>query len=213
MIELNRSVRLIILQFSFSNPDLVPTILKEQELDTLESRNERKSRKGSGKMVISPTENSSLSGLLDDLKISGYELVDAFYQPRTHPKNPHITYHMVRFVFARNEYVNISDEFKKMRGKICDELQGLCEKTMWRVRAFLNPYSVDNRKDSEYHVLSINLEARKPLFLPDGQPVMMWEKNENGKRLGDAPKPIMANHKLQITDNIVRLAGIGRPTT
>ena len=205
MVAIDGSVRLVALQFSFSNINIVPEILQERELDTTADRNERKAREGSGEMVIMSTENSSLVKFLNDLEASGYELVDAFYQPRVHPKNPRILYSMVRFLFARREYVDLSDEFRKTRDVTYAELRKICEQAMWRVRAYLNPCFKDNEEVPGQHALSVNLEGRKPLFLPDGQPVVVWQKDEEGNRVGDAPLPLKPDHSLRIVDEVVQL--------
>lgn len=203
------SVRLISFQFSFSNPRIVPHSLKqlEREGETLEKRNERKEREGSGSMIIEPTENCSLVEFLDNLEEAGYEMVDAFYQSRVDPKDPcgRRMYHMMRFLFARREYVDLSDEFKKVQDTIRAELREICAQAMWRVRVFRNPFFKKGEEIPGQHALSINLEARKPLFCPDGQPVTVWQKDEDGRRVGDKPIPIKPDHCLRIKDNAVQL--------
>ena len=201
MIALDSSVRLIDVQFSFSNVNVVPAILKERELEGLDERDERKAREGSGQLVIAPTENTSLRGF----ELAGYELVDAFYQPRIHPKNPQIIYHAVRFLFARHAYAHPSEGFSRGRDAICEEFRGMCQQAMWRVRAYLNPYFEGGERVQGYYTVSINLEARKPFCSSDGKPIVVWQKDEEGNRLGDAPIPIKANHNLQIVDNVVQL--------
>ena len=207
MVTLDRTIRLVGLQFSFSNINVVPELLKELELESLEERNERKGRKSSGEMVITPTENSSLMEFLSDLEVAGYELVDAFYQPRVHPKNPRIIYHMARFLFARREHADPSEEFKGVRNAISAELLKICEQAMWRVRAYLNPFFTADEEVPGYHALSINLEGRKPVFLHDGQPVVVWQKDEEGNRVGDTPLPLRPDYhlRLRIDTNVIQL--------
>jgi hypothetical protein len=41
---------------------------------------------------------------------------------------------------------------------------------------------------------SINLEACQPLPRPDGQSVTVWQKDENGRRVGDMPIPLKADY-------------------
>jgi len=53
--------------------------------------------------------------------------------------------------------------------------------------------------------VSVNLEARQPLFRPDGQPVTVWQKDENGKRVGDAPLPLKGDYCLHIVGDAVQL--------
>jgi hypothetical protein len=205
VITLDDSVRLVSMQFSFSNINVVPTSVKKLELEMLEERNERKTYKGNGEVIIKPIENVSLVEFLDNLEV-GYELVDAFYQPRIDPKDPrgNRIYHMVRFLFARRKYVELSDEFKEVRSTIHAELRKICEQAMWRVRAFLNPFFMDDEEVLGQRALSINLEARKPLFHPDGQLVMVWQKDERGNRVGETPFPLKPDYYLRIEDNVVQ---------
>ena len=198
MVILDRTVRLVALQFSFSNPDAILTTVRRLDRETQEEHVIRKSH-SSGIMVIEPIEKCSLVELLGDLEASGYEMVDAFYKERIDAKDPRgkRSYHMVRFLFTRREFMELSDEFKKVRDAIRAELQSICETTMWRVRSFSNPFYKDGEEIPDQRAVSVNLEARTPLFRPNGQPVTVWQKDENGKRVGDAPLPLKADYYLR----------------
>lgn len=206
MVALNGTVRLVALQFSFSNPDAIPATVKRQDRETPEERVERKNH-SSGVMVIEPTEKCSLVEFLGELEAAGYEMVDAFYKERIDAKDPRgkRSYHMVRFLFARREFVDLSDEFKKVRDTIRAELRSICEAAMWRVRSFSNPFYKNGEEIPDQRAVSVNLEARQPLFRPDGQPVTVWQKDENGKRVGDAPLPLKADYSLRIVGDAVQL--------
>ena len=134
-------------------------------------------------------------------------MVDSFYKERIDAKDPRgkRSYHMVRFLFARREFVELSDEFKKVRGVIRAELQSICESAMWRVRAFSNPFYKNGEEIPDQRAVSVNLEARQPLFRPDGQPVTVWQKDADGKRVGDAPLPLKADYCLRIVGDAVQL--------
>lgn len=207
MVTLDDTVRQVALQFSFSNSAAIPASVKRLDKETTEGRVERKSR-SSGVMVIEPTKKCSLVDFFGDIEAAGYEMVDAFYQERIKGKDPHNkrrTYHMVRFVFARGEFVKLSDEFKKVRDIIRIELRSICESAMWRIRAFSNPFYKNHEEIPGQRAVSINLEARQPFLRPDGQPVTVWQKDEKGERVGDAPLPLKANCYLRIVDDNVRL--------
>lgn len=208
MIALNDSVRLIVLQFSFSNSDVIPISVKRlnQETETKEERLERKSH-SSGVMVIEPTLNCSLEKFLEEIEGSGYELVDGLYKERLDGKDLRgkRKYHMVRFVFVRSRFSEISEEFMKVRKEIRKELQAFCESAMWRVRIFRNPFYKNGEEVQEFDALSINLEARSPRFLPNGQMVTVWQKDEYGRRVGDAPLPITADHLLRVVGDTISL--------
>lgn len=206
MATLDASVRLVSLQFSFSNPEAIPAGVKQRAQETVEERVERKSRT-SGTMIMEPTENCSLVEFIGELEATGYELVDAFCKERLDAKDPRgrRTYHMVRFVFVHRAFVNSSEEFGKVRDAIRADLQEMCQTAFWRVRMFLNPFYQNNEETEGQHALSINLEARQPRFLPNGQPVMVWQKDENGRRVGNSPLPLQPNHHLRLVNNAVQL--------
>jgi len=206
VVALDGTVRLVALQFSFSNPDAIPASVKRLNLETQEERMERKNH-SSGVMVIEPTEKCSLAEFLGELEAAGYEMVDGFYKERIDAKDPRgkRTYHMVRFLFARREFVELSDEFKKVRDTIRAELLSICETAMWRVRSFSNPFYQNGEEIPDQRAVSVNLEARQPLFRPDGQPVTVWQKDENGKRVGDAPLPLKGDYCLHIVGDAVQL--------
>ncbi|MCL5006887.1 MAG: hypothetical protein M1153_01970 [Patescibacteria group bacterium] len=158
-------------------------------------------------MIIEPTEGCSLLELLGDLEVAGYELVDAFYQQRIDAKDPRgeRTYHMVRFLFASREFAEPSKWFKSIRDKLLNELRTICENALWRTRCFLNPFYENGEEVVDQRFVSVNLEVRQPLFHPDGQPVTIWKRNEEGKRVGDAPVPLTSSHRLRMVGSCVKL--------
>lgn len=204
MAELN--ARLVILQFSFSNPDVISSSVRRRGKETEEERVIRKSHSG-GAMLIAPTAKCSLVEFLGELETAGYEMVAGFYKERIDANDLRgkRTYHMVRFLFARREFAEFSAEFKKMRDVIRAELRSICEGALWRVRVFDNPYFRTGEEVPGERAVSINLEAREPLFRPDGQPIAVWPKDEWGQRIGDAPIPIRVAHRLGVEDGAIRL--------
>jgi len=215
-IALDGSVRLVVMQFSFSSAEAVPASVRARQSETLAEREMRKSRAG-GLMVIQPTEKTSLVDLFGELEERGFELVDALYKERIDGKDPALTqaaylerkdlrtYHMVRFVFAHSEYATPSAEFRGVRNAILADLRNMCATALWRVRAFNNPFYQNGEETPDLRVLSINLEARMPLFRPDGQPVTVWQKDREGRRVGEAPLALRAAYALHLVGSYVRL--------
>jgi len=201
-----KGVRMVTLQFSFSNPNVIPASVKRLDKETKEERVTRKSR-SSGVLVISPTEKCSLVEILSGLESSGYVLVDGSCIERIDARDPdNKTYHMARFVFVHRRFANVSPQFEAVRDVIRDELDSICRDAFWRVRAFLNPfYGEGGEEVLDERAVSINLEVRLPLFHPDGTLVKVWWKDEYGERIGSVPFPIRANHHLRVSDGIVRL--------
>ena len=200
MFKLDGSVRLVIVQFSFSNPDVIPPSVRRRSPETHEERGERKDR-ADGDMILEPTAGASLAEFPRDLETAGYKLVDAFCKERIND-NPHLKkYYMVRFVFARREYAEISQGFWKVRDAIRAELQSICGSSLWRVRAFDNPFYKDGAEVSGQRTMSINLEVRQPLFV-GGQPVKVWERDSDGKRIGEAAVPLKAKRHFRIVAGV-----------
>ena len=205
MVKLSESVPMVSVQFSFSNPEVIPVLVRHRNNETHEEHKERDVRKNhaSGRLVIEPTERCAVANILDGIESAGYELVDALYQERVDPKDPtgRRRYHMVRFQFAPRPAVQISTEFKTIREQIRLEFQDICETAQWRVRAFLNPFYQNGEEISGKNAVSINCEARNPLFYPDGKPILVWRKDERGNRIGDAPMLPMANRDFLIAND------------
>ncbi len=165
MVELNNAIRLVMLQFSFLNPGLIPVSMKRlNHRETQEELVKRKSH-SSGVMVIESTEKCSIASFTAELEAAGYEIVGRFYKERINYKCPSGgTYHMVRFLFARHEFAELSDEFKKARGTIRAELRGICKSAMWRVRLFSNPFYKNGEEIPGQSAVSVNLELPTPTW-------------------------------------------------
>lgn len=194
------NARLISLQFSFTNSDAVPHSVRCLSPETPEERTERKSH-ASGAMIIQPTENCSLEKLLDELYANGYCLVDAFNKTRLdHKQLPGMkTYHIVRFIFARADAATQSEAFQAKSAAVYADLRKICSGAFWRVRAFRNPFYLKGEEIPGEFTISLNLEARKPRLYPDGQEVKSWEKDAEGRRIGDSPLPLKASWRVRCT--------------
>ncbi len=204
-VVLDGSVSLVAIQFSFSSHKVVPRGLRAVVPETPEEFRLRQSRNaaGNGIVVIDPIEKVFVVPLLSDLR-GGYQMVDASYQERIDKKAPTMryTYPMVRFLFARHEYAEPSDDFRRARTMRQHQLEELCCKAMWRVRAALNPYIRNGSEVPGQSFVSIGLEARVPLFLPDGNPVVARVKDERGRRVGD-PVPLVPERFLRVRDDVL----------
>lgn len=202
MVVLDESVRLVTIQFRFTNPDVIPlVVMRCLDRETKEAYVERKSY-SSGVTVVEPTTNCSLAEFSRQLEAEGYEMVDMLFQERPYNEKKNTkgwwTYYMVRFMFARHEFAEPSDEFKKMRDVSCAELRSICENVMWCLKIDLNPFYKNGEEIAGQYAVSINLTARQPLLRPDGQSVTMWQKDENGNCVGDAPIPLKPDHHLRV---------------
>ncbi len=210
--NVSSAVRLICVQFDFSNPEVVPVCVRKLPQETTNESLKRMSI-ANGELVINPIENVSLVDFPGELESNGYEIVDALYQPRVNPKNHKQTYHMVRFVFARSEYVQSNEEFGQRRSTIRQALRTMCKQAMWCVRAFLNPLFVEGNEAYGENAVSINLVARKPLFDSLGNPIKVWRKNTNGNRIGDQPVLLYPDYSLNFSANQIRVQPSQQTTT
>ena len=192
---------MVMVQASFTNPDVIPNGVKAREPEKKEESAERRTR-ATGTMVIEPTDKCGFMDFVLDLESAGYQLVDAFYQQRVDPKDPRRqrTYHAVRFIFVRNECATPSEEFKQVRAKLRSELlEVILGMSLWRVRVFKNRFYVNNNEVAGQYAVSVNLEARTPLFNGDGTSVLAWRKDSEGRRVGDKPVPLESECELRIT--------------
>lgn len=194
---LNGQVRLVLLQFAFSNLKHVPSCLKQKSEKTL-----KESPAIKGELCLSATEDVGVVDFIADLESMNYQLVDSYYQIRSRNGQQ---YAVVRFLFAEKEQASVSDEFKKMLPEIEQALLQICESAMWRARAFLNPFFKDGRIIDDVYALSVNLEARKPLLDSTGKPIFQWQKDENGEKIGDSPISLRPEKFLKIIDGDIRI--------
>lgn len=205
MVMLDRSVRRVMLQFSFSNPEVIPISMrrKTQSEPLLFDRKTRPN----GTLVIIPTEKCSLADFIRELEMSGYEMVDAFYRKRIDSRDSggKKKYHMVRFIFVRHEFSELSDEFINRRNVVQAELRSICSASLWRVKLFKNKFYKDDREVNGQYALSINMDARQPLLCHNGQPVTVWQKDNSGNRIGKTPLPLKAKYYLRVDGKIITL--------
>ncbi|MFA6526511.1 MAG: hypothetical protein WCT26_03835 [Candidatus Buchananbacteria bacterium] len=204
---MDKTVRLVTLQIECTNLDAFPASVKQLELEQESERMVRESRPVSGKLIIEPLENCSLSYILEELQAAGYELVDASYQERFDPKDVRRqrVYGMVKFIFCRGEFVRREQMNDIMLDTNYLELAKMCSVANWRVRAYSNPLFENGQIVPGQSVIGINCDARVPLFQSDGKPMTKWLKDENGYRVGEKSVPIEADFELRIVDNCILL--------
>ncbi len=195
---LEGEVRLIMLQFTFSNIELIPSCLTNKSAEIPEQPS--KKSPATGEQFIEEVENVGIADFLNDLKNHDYGLADAYYQIRIKGGQQ---YAMARFMFSAKDYLAISDEFKIIRGSAELALFQISAQSIWRIKAFLNPFYKEGEAIENAYVISVNLNLRQPLFNNDGQPIFRWEKDEEGKKIGDGPVPLKPKKFLRIRNGDV----------
>jgi hypothetical protein len=206
MVALDASARIVTLQFSFTNPDAIPASIRKRTVESAQEAVERKVYV-TGSMIIEPTEDVTLFCFPGELEAAGYEMVDALYKQRLDPKDSRgkRMYHMVRFMFARKEHVMICDEFRAVRDEIRGDLAKIATESLWRVRGYSNPFYGKEGEVEGVRAISLNMEVRRPRFEPSGKPVVVWQKDANGDRIGDAPIPLPAKKLLRVNEGTISL--------
>lgn len=214
--RLNGNVRLVVLQFACSKKTRMPVSLKWREKEIALESYERLAREdcGDGKLFMdSEVKTVSVYDFLSDLEEASYEIVDAFNQERlTEELKP---YYIACFVFSRREYVNISEDFKNKRDIIRAEFLKMAMEAMWRVKVYNNPFYKNDERVPAQYAMNIKMIARNPLVDNEGKSLFVWkkdeygqkiiERDENGKKIGDAKIMVKPEYYLRIEDNCVIL--------
>lgn len=176
---------IVVIQFSFSSRKQVPQFLLNRDPETPDESQERKENIN-GKCIFQPTERCQIDFVGDFSKL-GFCLVEAFHQERINAKNGKGKYQMVRFLFIKKEKADIDpDDLPHL--KVAEECLVEMLESTWRVRAYQNP-----------DMLSVNLEARYPIFDSDGSPKLVWPKDEKGEKIKTGKKiKLQPDHFVQL---------------
>lgn len=197
---LNGAVKLVMLQFIFGSTKALPPGLFQKGRETIEKLTARRSEER-GEQFLDPTPDVGIALFPGDLTIVEYKLVDAFYQMRTNARGQE--YPVARFTSAL-EVREEAGEFAKHREEAAKALE-MCGKDMWSVVGFLNSFFQDGKKVEGQHTISINFAARNPMVDRNGKPILRWQKDEKGERIGDAPIPLVPKLFLRIEDDDIRV--------
>lgn len=205
MVVLDRPVRKVVVQFSCSNHDFVLRELPNHGKETTTQFSHRTDRAHNGVLIAEPTVPCWIGDLSPGIE-GDYPIVDAFTEERIDQKDPQRTYHIIRFIGLRRELAGtwpLIGGHAHLEDNAMYMFERLTQSFLWHVRVYANP----NDSTGEI-VVSINCGARQPLWLPDGQPVVVWRKDENGKRIGERPLPL-AEHphpRITVRDDTIAIA-------
>lgn len=202
MRNINSSVRGISVSFKMKNLAAISAAVQSANP---EMRGERTRGVGvpvSGVQIIESTPSVSLVQFVEELEAAGYVLVEFSLQERrnigeSYGQDPSCT---LRYFFVKPQFDRSSEEFKAGREIVLAGLKELARTAAWSVRAYNNPF-YENGEATEDRVISVNMEARQPLFLPDGKPVVARPKDASGRRISHIPVPISAERDLRILDD------------
>jgi len=203
MAKLTDKTRLIVVQLIFSNPEAIPRTVDTRP-DETQTEALNRVFLPTTPMVIPPLSGCSLGEFEDSLEREGYILVDAFHKTRVNVElGARERYETVRYIWARREFAEVTEDFRKKRPHISQEFSRIMKGTMWTVKAHINPFFVNGMSVPEQEVLTVVLAKRQPLFQPDGKPITVWQRDRNGQRVGTAPQPIRPFSSLVVQDGDV----------
>jgi len=201
---LDPTIKLSTLIITFTNRKLIPEGIKEKVRDGGVPYNPARVN---GVQFIEPTSGVSGLGLIDDFAEAGHTLVDAWWEEKYKDERP---YYQVRFTYAAPGHDQSSEEFRETIPVVIEGLQELFFHSTWRVRVFANPFFRDSEIVEGTSALSLNFEAREPLFGSDGKPLLRWQRDDAGKKIGEAPVALQPTKFLRIVeDDICVVEGVG----
>ena len=188
-------IRSVIAQFAYTNESLMPSgiSLKAETIEQFVA----KSSAVRGEQILDPTNDIGALPFTLDLLEAGYELVDAFSRRQSKNGRPFFT---TRFVFAQREHAHSSEAFLAKKDAILVELTKMVTEAMWRARSSCNPFFCEGEMIPDVDSASVNFEARSPLFDGSGKPLVRWQRDEAGEKVGDAPFPLKPSGFLRIQD-------------
>lgn len=189
----------LFVQFRVANKAAVPKLLIKLENEDPEERAER-TAKVNGTMIVPSTQHTGLEHLPEQLEQQGFVMVAAWYQSRWDTRGTREQhYYLVHFAFARNNFATPSRRVRLNEMGLRLEFQRICKTTMWACQVYRNPLFTEGGEIVPgKFAISVNLAAREPLFDDEEQPVLRWQKDAGGAKIGDSPLPLAASHQLRI---------------
>jgi len=176
VLEIGPQIQRVLIQFSCSNIKAIPaglTVLESETVETAASRQGLNVLNGS-EPAIGPKESVDLLALGRDLLEQGFTPLGGFYQERREKESDR-TYHMVRFQWFR------SGEDSPNKYQLLHALLHLIGEATWRVRVHQN----ESANEADGRWISINLEARVPLFDLQGDVILEHIRDEQKKPTGE----------------------------
>ncbi len=154
-----------------------------------------------GKLFIAEFEReTSFVGFTQALKRQGYTLVHV--GKRVVNTEEGKTQYVLRYTFGtipREE-----ERLRRLGVELSCELEAYAAEALWNVQAFRNPYYRDGIEVGDKRVITIDINARKPLFeMKEGMlaPVMVWSggRDKMGKGVGEKV-PLAAKSFLDVSE-------------
>lgn len=149
-----------------------------------------------GEMIIQPSEDVDLSTFVEILHHDyGYSVIGVKYQSRVDSKDlsGRTYFHHLSFVFTLNA---------QEHPLLYPELQRFCRESLWKVKVYKNQEHVNGKPVSGKFFFSIACSGRKPLTNPDGSRILVWPRDEEGRKQKDGQKiPIPFKATLSLIED------------
>ena len=205
-VAIDKSVKLIAIQFSIPNPAAMPPSLRYLPQETGKERQRRKELPP-GLLVVPETPRVQIVDFVAQIAGLGYKLVSAIAQERPDlvpgvvlpPRN------RARYVLIPNQDVERGRAAPDLK-VLMEGLMELCLGAMWTVKAYINPYREGDTEYLDLYCLDIVLGTRQPFCDCDGRPLMARPRDANGKTIRDAtPQPIVPDFLMKVVDGELAL--------
>lgn len=190
------------LVYRFTRRDQLPRVLRENlEYEKNDAYTRRMGSTPQGKLETESEGTLSLEGIVDQLHAAGFVLVRGrcIEMQRAHGVVGAKTTYSARFTFARITDDKEKAELEKKNATRLAALRDICTSAYWCGKVFRNPAFVGGKPVPGAENLHIALAGRAPRQRPDGSPVLVWETDEEGLRVGDAPLPLKPDTEVQLS--------------
>jgi hypothetical protein len=195
MTRLDEAVKMLVIQFNFTNRKLVPFLAQDLGQEKDEQR-QRRQNLPPGDLAWQ-SENCSLEQTLADLEAARLELTNIIKQYRPSEKNDSQDYYVVRFIFERT---GKGDKYREMRRASFNSLAA----SIWQCKCYVNPYYLEGKPMNGYKVVNLSLSHRRPLYDSAGKPIKVWAR-EGRRKVGETKIPIMAESRLRLVGGSLAL--------
>lgn len=174
-VTLDKSIKLIALQFSISNMAAMPPSLHYLPQETPEERQRRKNLP-SGLLIVPETPNVMVVEFVGQVMGLGYQLVSAIKQDRPDLVPGAKPRTRVRYALVPHQDVVQELPFAE-RKDMTVELIETCLNAMWTVKVHLNPYRKADTEYTDLYCLDVVLGARQPFCDRNGRPITRRPKD------------------------------------
>lgn len=190
-----RKFAIVRVQFRFPSSSAIPQFTRQ--LARRVSVSDHVSLPGSA--LISPTEDTSLAVLLDDLATANYTLVGALCEERSNTNGGTGTHFVVKYTLAppSTRIKKPDPTFLRRQDLLERELREIATSALFRTKSFAKPFRKNGEPVEGAFVAHIVADARRPFIQGDGKPVAIWQKDAAGERIGDAPIPLAPSFHLR----------------